>query len=292
MQSIRYIDINNRIISNKIEILFPYWNERNERICILSPHDDDAIIGAGYVISAAVKSGIEVFIIMFTIGDLGYSNISQKNNIVEIRRQETLKAYKRIGIKEENIIRFNYSDLSLFRLIGWMPEDNIKGCFKDIITILRKLKITRLLIPNHYRENLDHHALSIIGAYDMPYVGDPVFVDWGDPYKISSILEYSVWSDLAPEDAIICKRKANLRANKIIIVSQDIEREVCAGISDFKSQGDIIKGLIESRKERVDSNGNYIEVYLAFDPRPKLDFKPYINFINNIESDSSKIKDK
>lgn len=292
MQSIKYIDINERIVSNKIETLFPLWSESSERICILSPHDDDAIIGAGYVISAAVKRNIEVFIIMFTNGDLGYSNVSQKNNIVEIRKFETLKAYRRIGVKEENIIRFNYNDLSLFRLIGWMPKDNIKGCFKDIITILRKTKITRLLIPNHYRENLDHHALSFMGLYDMPYVGDPTFVDWGDPFKISSILEYSVWSDLDPEDALTNNRKTNLRANKIVVVSEDIEKEICAGISDFKSQGDIIRGLVESRKERIDSNGNYIEVYLAFDPRPKLDFRPYINFITDIEGNSNKIKNK
>lgn len=279
---IRYVDIDKRIAAPDINLLFPDWEAAKERVCIFSPHDDDAIIGAGYAICAAIANGAAVYVAIFCRGNAGYSVPEQKGAIEKIREAESIKAYQKIGVREENIIRFNYADFSVLQNIGWMLDNGDEGSFKHTMTTLRKHRITRLLVPNHYREHIDHTAVSCIGSYDSPQAGDPILVDWGAPQLIRSVIEYPVWADLSPQDMLLSGRKAGLRGNRLVVVPEDTERMICAGIAEYASQGEIIKGMIHSRKERCLSSGEYMEVYLAYDPRPKLDYRPYQEFIDEI----------
>ena len=47
-----------------LEVLFPDWRPGDERVCVYSPHDDDAILGAGYAMRAALDAGAEVYIVI------------------------------------------------------------------------------------------------------------------------------------------------------------------------------------------------------------------------------------
>jgi LmbE family N-acetylglucosaminyl deacetylase len=280
--NICYLDIDSRKVSEDIRLLFPEWEKEKERVCVFSPHDDDGIIGAGYAITAAIENGAEVFIVIFCRGNAGYSVPEQKQQIESIRERETIQAYSKIGVKQENILRLNYSDFSALQSMGWYLNNGMEGSFKRTVTLLRKLQITRLLVPNHYREHIDHTAASYIGSFDAPQAGDPILVDWAAPQKIKSILEYSVWADLSPEDMLVNDRKSGLRANRLILIPEADEKRICECISQYKSQGRIINDMIASREERSVESGKYMEVYLSFDPRPKLDFEPYKKFVNEI----------
>lgn len=283
MPNINYIDISDNIKTGDISTIFPDWSGSSEKVCIMSPHDDDALIGAGYAICSALQNGAEVFVFIFCSGNAGYSKPEQKDEIVRIRETETQNAYNRLGIKKENIIRFGYSDFSVLQNIGWRLNNGKDGSFKEVLTKLREFKITRVLAPNHYREHIDHLAVNLIGSFDSPQSGDPILVDWCEPNIVKSVLEYSVWADLSPEDALVNGRDKDLRANRIILVPQEVEKVVCQGIAEYKSQGEIIKGLIDSRVERRTKNGSYLEVYISFDPRPKIDFSPYIRYMEKLE---------
>lgn len=277
-----YIDIDKNEISQDINLIFPGWKSDEERLCIFSPHDDDAVLGAGYAISAAIKSGAEVFIYIFCRGNAGYSTTEEKDTIEGTRIYETYRSYKMLGVSEENIIRFNYSDFSVCQSIGWQLNSGLEGSFKDIITSLRKNRITRLLVPNHYREHLDHWAVGLIGTYYAPQAGDPVLVDWNEPEKIVSVLQYSTWGDLSPEDMLIKGRVDGLRANRIILAPECVEEEVCEAIMRYRSQAEIIKGLISVRQNRKNNRGMYAEVYLSYDPRPKMNYSPYIKLTDQL----------
>lgn len=65
-----------------IEVLFPDWKKGDERLCLYSPHDDDAILGAGYAMRAAMDDGAEVYVIIVCSGDCGYSTPEEKDTIV------------------------------------------------------------------------------------------------------------------------------------------------------------------------------------------------------------------
>jgi len=279
---IKYVDINKGEISEDIELIFPKWKGTREKVCVFSPHDDDGVIGAGYAILSALQKGAEVFIFIFCSGNAGYSKIEEKTTIVETRRKETIECYKKLGIKEENIIRFEYSDFSSFQYMNWELSCGKEGCFKKVITKMREIKVTRLLIPNGYKEHIDHTAVNFIGTYFAPQVGDPIVVDWAVPHKIDSVLEYSVWADLSPEDALVAGRESNLRANRIIMVDEAAEKNICNATLEYHSQDKIIESLIKARRERKTLSGEFIEIYNAMDPRPKLDYSPYIKFLEKI----------
>lgn len=264
-----------------LEVLFPDWEGSKEHLLVYSPHDDDAIIGAGYAMRAALDEGAQVHIIIVCSGNCGYSTVEEKETIVETRKRETLNCYKAFGIPEENILFLGYPDFSALNYVGWQIAPDREGHFRTSITEMRNRQITRILVPNHYHEHVDHIAAYMMGAYDAPQVGDIHTVDWATPHTVRSVAQYSVWADLDPEDALLHKRNAELRANTVMVASEEIEKSVADSIMQYTSQLEIIAGLIEARKARRLTDGRFIEVYLRFDPRPKIRFEPYKKWIEN-----------
>lgn len=273
-----YIDIQKRSVSENIQDIFPGFSGAGECLAVFSPHDDDGIIGAGYAIRAALKNHASVYIYIFCRGNAGYSDPEKKDEIEATRELETTEAYVRIGVPAENIVRFNFSDFNAGSHIGWKDH----GTFEPVIRMLRVHKVTRVLIPNGYREHEDHTAVNFVGAYDVPQAGDPIVVDWGTPQLVKSIMEYAVWADLSPEDALVHGRDCKLRANRLILVPTEEEQVIAEGIRAYVSQGEIIADMIQRRRERRLRDGQYLETYLAFDPRPKMQFAPYVAFAESI----------
>ena len=115
----------------------------------------------------------------------------------------------------------------------------------------------------------------LMASYDSPQAGDAHSVDWADPYPVRSTAQYSVWAELDPEDALVAGRDPGLRADTVLIASEEVEKKVAEGLAQYVSQQAIIADLIEQRKARRLPDGRFIEVYRRFDPRPKLDFGPY-----------------
>lgn len=278
-----FYDLNNRVRSSDPRIIFPGWQPDKETIAILSPHDDDAILGAGYIMLYALTSGVNVYVLIFCNGCCGYSKPELKDKIVEIRRRETIDAYKEVGLKEENIIRFDYPDFSLRNFIGYMLSNKEEGVLPKVIRELRRIKPTRLFVPNGYREHIDHEATSYIGSYDGPQVGDPVIVDLGEPFRIVSYLQYSVWGDFSPEDALVFNRPALLRGNVVLTVTENVEEKVREAIKKFESQREILEYILSQRECRRFKD-RYLEVYLSYDPRPRLDYSPYKEAIASIDA--------
>lgn len=42
-------------------LLFPGWEAEDEHVAVISPHDDDGLLGAGYAILAALANEAEVY---------------------------------------------------------------------------------------------------------------------------------------------------------------------------------------------------------------------------------------
>jgi hypothetical protein len=50
----------------------------------------------------------------------------------------------------------------------------------------------------------------------------------------------------------------------------------------FQTQAQIVTGLMEQRKERELKSGKYVEIYYAFDPRPRCEYGKYLRRIQEI----------
>jgi LmbE family N-acetylglucosaminyl deacetylase len=280
-QDFIYYDLRQRKRSEAISLLFPGWQPGDERVAVLSPHDDDAALGAGYILQAARANGGEVYIFIFCNGCAGYSSPEEKKTIVATRRRETMAAYAALDVPEDHIVRFDYPDFSLLPNLGWQMPWNVDGTMACHLRALRDRHITRVVVPNGYREHIDHEATYRIGAYDAPQAGDPILADWGLAPPVRSIVQYAVWGDFSPEDALVSGESVELRANRAIVARPSVEERVQKAIRAFRSQGQIIEGLIAARQGRQ-FEGRYLELYVDFDPRPALDYRPYHNLIANI----------
>ena len=269
-----YYDLQLRRKSGRIDLLFPDWRPGDERLAIFCPHDDDGLLGAGYALLAAQANGAQVYICIFCDGRAGYSVPEDRESIVARRRVESAAAYSALDVPKEHIIRFNYPDFSVAGWLGWILPDGQRGTLYQTLPTLRRLGITRLLVPNGYREHIDHEATFRAGAYDGPQVGDAVLVDWGRAAPVRSTAIYAVWGDLTPEDALVGGRATGLRGNRAIAAPLAVEEAIMGALRQFVSQGQIIEGLVAARAGRHQGE-RVIEVYLAFDPRPALNYRPY-----------------
>jgi LmbE family N-acetylglucosaminyl deacetylase len=278
-----YYDLRKRIRGSDIELIFPNWQSREEVLVVLSPHDDDAVLGAGYVTLAALANGASVYVIIFCDGRAGYSSIRAKPHIVETRRTEAVAAYGLLGLDEGHLIRFDYPDFSVRNYLGWVLPDGREGIFPRSVRILRELNATRLLIANGYREHVDHSAVALVGMWDGPQAGDPVLVDWGSPQRVKTFFTYAVWGRLSSEDALVSRESdLDVRGNRLVSVNDDVEGKIRQSIKQFRSQARVIEAIIQVRKGRKVGD-RFIEPYLEFDPRPSSCLSPYAERIGEID---------
>jgi len=284
-----FYNLQSKTKNKDINLIFPNWEPENERVVILSPHDDDIFLGAGDTLLAALANKAQIYVVIINDGSGAFPDVTLKDKIVALRRKETNNAFKKLNIDEKYITRLNIPDFSAIHYIGrWLPwkSSDAEGISLKLLSLFRKVKATRLVFPNGYREHLDHTAVSLSAIYDGPQAGDSVMIDYGMPYKIKSFLQYSVWSKFSPQNALINNRAINIRANKAIIVEKEIEQKIVDAINEFKSQEDILAYLLEVRKGREISNSEkFIELYLEIDPRPRFDYKPYKKLISEIDND-------
>lgn len=267
-----FIDFDSLRRSKRIDLLFPDW-KKGEKVAFLSPHDDDVVLGAGYLLKAVVENGGIPLVFIFCKGDAGYSAVEDKTTIVKKRKKETIKAYKKLGVREGNLF---YSDIPDFSLPPYVNRNlpRGKGLFEEQVRLFRKEQVSRVVFANGFYEHWDHTAVHNMGIYTSPQAGDPILADLGEPYAPKSYYVYSVWGDFEPEKT----ERDVIRADKGILVDKDQENMVRKAIQAFSSQKKIYKTIVNYREKRKSASG-YLELYKTETVRSQIDFKAYFNLL-------------
>jgi LmbE family N-acetylglucosaminyl deacetylase len=263
--------------SKRIDLLFPGWTE-GETVAFLSPHDDDVLLGAGYLLKATLENAGLPLILIFCSGDAGYSFPEEKDTIVQRRRQEAIQAYGLLDVKEENIISFDIPDFSLMPHVNRMLSQE-KGLFEEQVRLFREKRVSRVIFSSGHFEHWDHTAVFDMGIYTSPQAGDPVLADTGEPCATKSHYIYSVWGDFEPPKS----EKDLTRADKGILVEDDLEDKIRSAIRCFTSQRKIFKDIVDHREKRKSDLG-YLELYKTADIRPQTDFAPYFTLLNRCKA--------
>jgi LmbE family N-acetylglucosaminyl deacetylase len=269
-----FIDFTQLQKRDRINVLFPGW-KKGERVAFLSPHDDDAILGAGHLILATLRSEGCPYVLIFCRGDAGYSTPAEKKGIVQRRKREAVRAYGRLDVKEQNIRFFDIPDFSLMAHLDRQPPWG-KGVFDKIISLLRRERITRAIFSSGYLEHWDHTAVFYAGIYAASQAQDPILIDLGRPHSIRTYLSYSVWGDFEPAPA-----GQKTRADLGILASHDDEKRVMESIKEFSSQARIIKDIVAHRKKRK-TRGGYLELYKNINLRQPTDYSPYLSLLKKM----------
>jgi len=136
------------------------------KVMVVSPHPDDAEIGAGGTIASWVKQGREVFYVVCTNGDKGSSDPNMTSEtLAQIRQQEQREAAKILGVSK--VIFLGYPDGGL--------EDTpaFRG---ELVRLIRKHRPDVVLTTDPYRKYLWHRDHRVAGIVTMdaifPYARD------------------------------------------------------------------------------------------------------------------------
>ena len=143
-----------------------------KKVLVLAPHTDDGELGAGGYISKLVDEGAEVFYMAFSTAEESVPEGFPK----DILKTEVVAATKVLGVKEENVIIFNYQ----VRKLNYARQEILE----ELIRFKRLHKdIDLLLIPSIKDIHQDHSTIAMEGIR---------------AFKTKSIFSYElIWNNLS-----------------------------------------------------------------------------------------------
>jgi LmbE family N-acetylglucosaminyl deacetylase len=263
-----YVDFRTGARGGDIGILFPGW-KKGEAVAFLSPHDDDAALGAGYLLRAVKKGGGRPLVLVFCKGDAGYTKAEEKRTIVARRRREAVAAYGLLGVPPEDIHFFGRPDLSLMGQVDRITPDGRKGVVDELLCVLRARRAGRVVFTSPSYENWDHTAVHCLGMYVAPQAGDPILADLGAPSPVVSMLVYSVWGDLVP------KASGGLGADLGILAGDGDEKAARKALAAFASQAAIMENTVAARRDVRRGPDGWLEIYRRASVREPVNYLAY-----------------
>jgi len=263
-----FVDFGTGARGGDIGILFPGW-KKGEAVAFLSPHDDDAALGAGYLLRSVKLAGGRPLVLVFCKGDAGYSKAEEKRSIVARRRREAVEAYGLLGVPPEDIHFFGRPDLSLMGHVDRIMPDGRKGIVDELLCVLRARRAGRIVFTSPRYENWDHTAVYMLGMYAAPQAGDPILADLGPASPVVSMLVYSVWGDLAP------KADGGLGADLGVLAGEPDEQAVREALGAFASQADIMANTVAARRDARRGPEGWLELYARASVREPVNYLAY-----------------
>jgi LmbE family N-acetylglucosaminyl deacetylase len=168
----------------------------------VAPHDDDLCIGAGLLIQAAVQAGVDVQCVVVTDGCLGYCQAGHQNGIVEIRRQETIRSFELLGVREDQVTFLGFPDGGLTRFIGRRPAASgeptaagYTGLQNAFTHSLRDLRPTRVFVATQNDLHPDHKITNGELMISLFHASGKIWPELGDPLAVPEVHELAVYCD-------------------------------------------------------------------------------------------------
>lgn len=159
-------EITGELRTGSIRSVLPITSDP-ERWLFVSPHDDDVAIAGDLLLQAAVNAGVEVSCRIATDGRMGYTAMDQREDIVAIRKEETLKSFGILGV--EDVKRYDYPDADLYRHAGRRRAENRNdpdiqgehtGLQNSLTRELRYLRPHRVFVLSGNDYHPDHKLLN------------------------------------------------------------------------------------------------------------------------------------
>lgn len=243
-EKIEYVRLvgNERRVGSHLADVSQNWQGKKQRFLMISPHDDDAVLGAGLLIQLAKQENISVYILIVTDGRMGYCSADEKDSIAEIRRNESYKCYESLGIPKKNIIWLGFPDCQLNNYRGRGPAEPkeplaIKGYtgLQNAFTYhLRKIKPTQCFLPTWNDLHPDHRITYEEMLISLFHAAGDIWPEIGKPLsKVPYVHTYAVYCDFLEPPTLRMRTPKSYLEKKL------------KAISAFRSQKQI-SSLIEN----------------------------------------------
>ncbi len=169
-----------------------------KNVLVLSPHTDDAELGAGGFLNKLIQSGANVIYAAFSTAEESLEDGLPKDTLVT----EVKAATQRLGVKSENLVLHKYK----VRQLNYHRQEILE----DLIRLRNKCDYDLILMPSLNDIHQDHQTIASEGLR---------------AFKKTTILGYElVWNNLSFNTTSF-----------VVLDKQDIEKKVDA-LSCYKSQ--------------------------------------------------------
>jgi LmbE family N-acetylglucosaminyl deacetylase len=272
-----------------------------DKVLVMAAHPDDEIIATGGVIQRAKAVGASVKVVLYTNGDsnelafIAYEKrlIFKKKAFLymgNIRHEESVRACSLLGLKEDDIYTLGYPDFGTMEIFTKYWGKNIKplrsmlprvtnvsysqalspnapfvgeSILKDIKTIIREYKPTKIFVSHPVDTNRDHRALYLftrIAVWDLvdegilpkvyPYLIH--VVGWPTPRGYHSNLELKPFYKLSKSDIVW---------RQLLLTDAEIEKKHSA-ILLFPSQNQPTSRYLTTFARKNELFGDYPDIAL------------------------------
>ncbi len=236
-----------KVLKNSpFEKTFRNWQGQHEKWLIVVPHDDDAVIGMGLMIQAALHANIEVHVLITTDGSMGYCHAKHQKNIQEIRRKETLDSFKMIGVNTKNVQWLHFKDCSLNNQTGrYKPAKKTKSTIKGFDGLqnaytasLRKIRPTRLFVATAADLHPDHQMVNSELMISLFHANGDIWPELGLPTPVPEVVEFAVYCDfLTPPDIQLLATEVELEKKLAAIYAYASQKQIATLVENVRNNG-------------------------------------------------------
>lgn len=235
-----------RVQTGSFADVFSDWQPGRESFLFFAPHDDDAAISVGLLISEARRQKIPVRIVVVTDGRNGYVSLKDRPGIVERRAEETYRSYALLGVDREEIVFLNFPDGGLQNYYGRRvaedgePRDDhgFTGLENHFVGELRRrvsvggalVTPTRVFVPSAADYHQDHVAVAREVPISIFHAVGGIWPECGE--KISR-LPFLYWH------CVYCKLPDAHEPNIRISASPEAFARKMQSVEAYNSQGQI-----------------------------------------------------
>jgi len=197
---------NERRVGPTLATVSRHWQGDKECFLMISPHDDDAVLGAGLLIQLAKRENVPVHILIVTDGSMGYCIAEEKDTIAQIRRKESFECYQSLDVPKENIIWLGFPDCRLSTYRGRSPASpndpvaisSFVGLQNSFTYYLRKISPTQCFLPTHNDLHPDHRIIHEEFLISLFHAAGNIWPEMGKPLnRVPYVHTFAVYCDFA-----------------------------------------------------------------------------------------------
>lgn len=164
---------------------------------VIAPHDDDAQIGMGMTIHAAVQAGIEVHIAIVTDGRMGWDDPAGRDALIATRAAEMEQASLAVGVPRERLHCLGFADGSLHLHQGCRMEGagESGGMGRVLTRVLREIRPGAVFCATEADLHPDHRYTATETAMALAWASGAIWRELGEPITSPRLWHYAVYCD-------------------------------------------------------------------------------------------------
>jgi LmbE family N-acetylglucosaminyl deacetylase len=240
------------LVTSNIAELLDDWRPNAERWMFVSAHDDDVTCGAALSLQAGLAEGAQVHVVVATDGRMGYCRPEHRQTIAEIRRAETEKSYRILGLPPDRLRFLGFPDcnVSLHRgrrlaAPGELGEiAGATGLQNGFTHALRQIRPNRLFLPTSADLHPDHRIVHEETLISLFHAQGSIWPELGEPIaEVPRVYEFACYCDFPELPQIRIETPVAMFEAKLAAIATFASQEQIGALVELQRQGGPVEYL-------------------------------------------------